>query len=30
MLKGALYKWNIKPWSNFGTEVSNRFHNLQV
>ena len=30
MLKGALYKWNIKPWSNIGTEMPNRFNNGPV
>jgi len=30
MLKGTLYKWNIKHWSNIGMEVPNRFNNLQI
>jgi len=30
MLKGALYKWNIKPWRKIGMEVPNRFNNLQI
>ena len=30
MLKGTLHKWNIKPRSNTGTEMPNRFNNFQI